>query len=217
MAGGEPVKVGVQLQRGHGERSRGHPRVLALDGMEIVAGRQFESSLRADRIVLVEAIKGDDSGKNVSVEPEKDVLVRLFPRSVSAVKNDEPVETITGELCIENTFERTFFFPVIPDELGGDRATGEQDDTRSRARPVRKLFSDHTLAVGIADTTGSHSSLHVSQIGMHDKAISIAAAFAWGLRPGHLDIGVLLGGKPLPRRNIFAVAQDLINCDPDLG
>src|SRR5262245_18799821 len=142
MAGGEPVKVGVQLQRGHRERSRGHPRVLALDGIEIVAGRQFEPSLRADRIVLVEAIKGDDSRKNVRIESEKNVLVGLFPRSVSAVKNDEPVETLTGELGIENTFERTFFFPVIPDELGGDRATGDKYDTRSRARPVRKLFSD---------------------------------------------------------------------------
>jgi len=52
---------------------------------------------------------------------------------------------------------------------------------------------------------------------MHDKAISIAAAFAWGPRPSHLDIRVFLGCKPLPGRNIFAVAQDLINCDPDLG
>ena len=126
--------------------------------------------------MLVEAVEGDDSGKNIRVKSKKNVLVRLFPCSVPAVKNDEPVETITGELRIKNSFERTLYLSVIPDKLSGDRATGDKYDTGSRPWPVGKLFPDQTLAVGITDTTGSQSRLHVSQIGMGDKAISIAAA-----------------------------------------
>ena len=216
MTGGESVKVDVQLERGHGERSCGHTRILALNDLEIEAGRLFESPPRVDHIVLVEAVEGDDSGKNVRVKSKKNVLVGLFPCSVPTVKNDEPVETIAGELGIKNTFERTFFLPVIPDKLGGDRATGDKYDTGSGPRPVRKLFPDHTLAVGIANTTGSHSRLHVSQIGMDDKAISIAAAFARCLCPSHFDVSVPLGCKPFRRRNILAVADDIINRDNKL-
>src|SRR5262245_36231894 len=213
MTGGESVKVGIKLERGHGKRSCGHSGILALNGLEIVASRPFESPPRGDRLVLVEAIEGDDSGKNIRVKSEKNVLVRLFPCSVSAVKNDEPVETITGKLRVKNTLERTFFFSVIPDKLSGHRATGDKYDTGSRPWPVWKLFTDQTLAVGITDTTGSQSRLHVSQIGMNDKAISIAAASARCLGPSHLDVSVPLGCKPFRRRNVFAVTDDLINRD----
>src|SRR5215510_16160665 len=160
MTGGESVKVGIKLERGHGKRSCGHSGILPLNGLEIVASRLFESPPRGDRLVLVEAIEGDDSGKNIRIKSEKNVLVRLFPCSVSTVKNDEPIETITCELGVKNTFERTFFFSVIPDKLSSDRPTGDKYYTGSRTRPVWKLFSDHTLAVGIADTAGSQTRLH---------------------------------------------------------
>src|SRR4030095_1846241 len=188
MTGGEPVKVGVQLERGHGERSCGHTGILALDDLEIEAGRLFESPPGVDHIVLVEAVEGDDSGKNVRVKSKKNVLGRLFPCSASAVKNDEPVETITGELRVKNTFERTFDFSVIPDKLSGNRATGDKYNTGSRPWPVGKLFTEQTLAVGITETTGSQSRLHECQIGMSDKAISMAAAFTPCLRPSHFDV-----------------------------
>jgi hypothetical protein len=216
MTGGEPVKVGVQLERGHGEGSRGHTRILALNDLEIEAGRLFESPPRVDHIVLVEAVEGDDSGKNVRVKSKNYVLVRLLPGSVPAVKNDKPVETITGELRIKNTFERAFYFSVIPDKLSSNRATGDKYDTGSRPWPVRKLFTEQTLAVGITETTGSQSRLHVSQIGMDDKAISIAAAFAC-LRSSLLDVSVLLGHEPIPRGNILAVTDDMINRDTKLA
>ena len=114
MTGGEPVKVGVKLERGHGERSCGHTGILALNGLEIIAGRLFESPARGDPIVLIDAVQSDDSGNNVRVKSKKNVLVGLFPCSVPAVKNDEPVETITGELGIKNTFERTFYLSGYP-------------------------------------------------------------------------------------------------------
>src|SRR5262245_7752246 len=155
MTGGEAVKVGVQLERGHGDRSRGDTGVLALDGLEIDAGRLFESPFKVDHIVLVEAVQRDDSGKNIRVKSEKNVLVRLFPCSAPAVKNDEPVETITGELRVKNTLERAFFFSVIPDKLSGHRATGDEYHTGQRPCTVRHPFPDQTLAVGITDTTGS--------------------------------------------------------------
>jgi hypothetical protein len=136
---------------------------------------------------------------------------------VPTVKNDEPVETITGELRIENSFQRTFFCSIIPDKLSSNRATGDQYDTGSRPWPVGKLFTDQTLAVGITDTAGSQSRLHVSQIGMDDKAISIAAAFARCLRSSHFDVSVPLGCKPVPRGNIFAVTDDMINRDTKLA
>src|SRR5262245_25131188 len=108
MTGGEPVKVGVQLERGHGERSSSHAGILALNGLEIDAGGLLESASKVDHIVLIEAVEGYDPGKNIRVKSEKNVLVRLFPCSSPAVKNDEPVETITGKLLVENTLERTF-------------------------------------------------------------------------------------------------------------
>ena len=216
MTGGESVKVGIKLERGHGERSCGHTRILALNDLEIEAGRLFESPPRVDHIVLVEAVEGDDSSKNVRVKSEKNVLVRLFPCSASAVKNDEPVETITGELRVKNTFERAFYFSVIPDKLSSNRATGDKYDTGSRPWPVGKLFTEQTLAVGITETTGSQSRLHVSQIGMDDKAISIAAG-ARCLRPSHFDVSVPLGCKPFPWGNILAVADDMINRDTKLA
>src|SRR4030095_10608795 len=196
MTGGQSVKVGFQLQRGHGERSCGHTRILALNDLEIEAGRLFESPPRGDHIVLVEAVQRDDSRKNVRVKSEKNVLVRLFPCSVPAVKNNEPVETITGKLRIKNTFERAFFFSVIPDKLGGDRATGDKYNTGSRPWPVGKLFTDQTLAVGITDTTRSQRRCHESQIGRDDKPIPIPAAFAGRLSRSHFDVSVPLGCKP---------------------
>src|SRR5262245_51608112 len=140
MTGGESVEVGVQLERGHGERSCGDTGVLALNGLEIEVGGLFESPSRVDHIVLVEAVEGDDSGKNIRVKSEKNVLVRLFPCSPAAVKNDEPVETITGELRIKNTLERAFFFSVIPDKLSGHRATGDEYHTGQRPCTVRHPF-----------------------------------------------------------------------------
>src|SRR4030095_15588100 len=217
MTGGQSVKVGFQLQRGHGERSCGHPRILALNGLEIVAGRLFESPPRVDHVVLVEAVQRDDSRKNVRVKSEKNVLVRLFPCSASAVKNNEPVETITGKLRIKNTFERAFYFSVIPDKLSSNRATGDKYDTGSRRWPVGELFTEQTLAVGITETTGSQSRLHVSQIGMDDKAISIAAPFVRCLCPSHFDVSVPLGCKPFRRRNVLAVADDIINRNTKLA
>jgi hypothetical protein len=191
--------------------------ILALNGLEIVAGRLFESPPRVDHVVLVEAVQRDDSRKDVRVKSEKNVLVRLFPCSVPAVKNNEPVEAITGELRIKNTFERAFCISVIPNKLGGDRATGDKYNTGSRPWPVGKLFADQTLAVGITDTTRSQSRLHVSQIGMDDKAISIAAAFVRCLCPSHFDVSVPLGCKLFPWGNILAVADDIINRDTKLA
>src|SRR5215510_9521026 len=211
------VKVGIKLERGHGKRSCGHAGVLALNGLEIVAGRLFESLPRRERTKLVEAVQRDDSGKNIRVKSEKNVLVRLFPCAVPAVKNDEPVETITGELRVKNTLERAFFFSVIPDKLGGHRATGDKYDTGPRPWPIWKLFPDQTLAVGITDTTGSQRRLYVSQIGMDNKAISIAAAFARCLRARHLDVSVALGCKSFGRRNVFAVTDDTINRDSEFA
>src|SRR5262245_34117136 len=145
MTGGESIKVGIKLERGHGKRSCGHAGVLALDGLKIVAGRLFESLPRGERTKFVDAVQRDDSGKNIRVKSEKNVLVSLFPCPVPAVKNDEPVETITGELLVKNAFQSAFFFSVIPDKLGGDRATGDKYDTGSRPWPVWKLFPDQTL------------------------------------------------------------------------
>ena len=92
-----------------------------------------------------------------------------------AVKNDEPVETITGELRVKNAFERAFFLPVIPDKLGGDRATGQ-----SMIPVLGRGLSGNSLPIKLLllawPTPQGPRAVCVSQIGMDDKAISIAAA-----------------------------------------